>query len=277
MGEARSDTAFGTSISRLYESLLVPMIFAPYARHVVDRLPKSGLTRVLEVAAGTGVVTRALAAALPASVSITATDLNQAMIDEARGVGTVRPVEWRTADAMQLPFGDETFDAVVCQFGVMFFPDKAHGFAEARRVLRPGGVFVFSTWDRLEASEFEHTVVTALESVFPDDPPRFLARTPHGYHDPAIIARDLAAAGFTARPQIATVTERSRAASSDIAAIALCQGTPVRNEIEMRDPSKLDESTSAVAEALAQRFGPGPIEGRVQALVVWVTTNRSNA
>jgi SAM-dependent methyltransferase len=269
--EARPDTAFSASISKLYESLLVPMIFEPYARHLVARLPETGMSRVLEVAAGTGVVTRALAATLPESVSITATDLNQSMIDEAARVGTARPVEWRTADAMQLPFADAAFDAVLCQFGVMFFPDKAHAFAEARRVLRPGGVFAFSTWDRIEESEFEHTVVTALESVFPDDPPRFLARTPHGYFDAATIERDLAAAGFTARPKIERVTERSRAASPEMAAVALCQGTPMRNEIEMRDASKLEESTAVVANALAQRFGRGPIEGTLRALVVRVT------
>ena len=135
------------------------------------------------------------------------------MLDQASALGTKRPVEWRQADAMQLPFEDGTFDAVVCQFGVMFFPDKAKAFSEARRVLRPGGVFIFNVWDRIEENEFADTVTTALESLFPEDPPRFLARTPHGYHDRPTIERDLADGGFTASPQITTVAARSRAES----------------------------------------------------------------
>src|SRR5438046_7598700 len=135
------------------------------------------------------------------------------MLDQAASVGTKRAVEWQQADAMQLPFGDATFDAVVCQFGAMFFPDKAKAFAEARRVLRPGGVFFFNVWDRIEENEFAHAVTAALETVFPGDPPRFLARTPHGYHDKALIARDLLQGGFASTPEIVTVEELSRAES----------------------------------------------------------------
>lgn len=138
---------------------------------------------MLEIAAGTGVVTRALASVLPDSVSIVATDLNQPMLDHASAVGTKRAIKWRQADAVQLPFEDRTFDAVVCQFGVMFFPEKSRAYSEARRVLRPGGVFIFNVWDRIEENEFADTVTAALELLFPEDPPRFLARTPHGYHD----------------------------------------------------------------------------------------------
>jgi ubiquinone/menaquinone biosynthesis C-methylase UbiE len=136
---------------------------------------------VLEIAAGTGVVTRALASVLPDSVSIVATDLNQPMLDHASAVGTKRVVKWRQADAVQLPFEDRTFDAVVCQFGVMFFSEKSRAYSEARRVLRPGGVFIFNVWDRIEENEFADTVTAALELLFPEDPPHFLARTPHGY------------------------------------------------------------------------------------------------
>jgi spermidine synthase len=170
---------------------------------------------VLEIAAGTGVVTRHLASVLPESVSIVATDLNQPMLDQASEVGTKRPVEWRQADAMQLSFESGRFDAVVCQFGVMFFPEKSKAFSEARRVLRSGGVFMFNVWDRIEENDFAHTVTTALESVFPNDPPRFLARTPHGYHDFATIARDLESGGFTSSPRIDTVAARSHAASPE--------------------------------------------------------------
>src|SRR5207302_4175562 len=198
-----------------------------------------------------GVVTRALASVLSPGCAIVATDLNQAMLDQAAAVGTKRPVEWRQADAMQLPLRNGTFDAVVCQFGVMFFPEKAKAFSEARRVLRPGGVFMFNVWDRIEENEFADTVTKALESLFPKDPPRFLARTPHGDYDVATIERDIKHGGFLASPHFDTVAARSQAISPQIPAIAYCQGTPLRNEIEARDKSRLGEATDIAAEAVA--------------------------
>ncbi|MBI5812650.1 MAG: class I SAM-dependent methyltransferase [Meiothermus silvanus] len=144
MSSPDTDKVFSGSIPKLYETYLVPLIFEPYAADLVNRLASRSLTRVLEIAAGTGVVTRSLAYLLPESVSIVATDLNQPMLDLAAALGTKRPVEWRQADAMQLPFPDGMFDAVVCQFGVMFFPEKSKAFSEARRVLRSGGVFIFN-------------------------------------------------------------------------------------------------------------------------------------
>jgi len=263
-----NDKVFAGSIPKLYDTYLVPLIFEPYAVDLVDRLGSGPLSRVLEIAAGTGVVTRALASALPEGVSIVATDLNQAMLDQACAIGTRRPVEWRQADAMQLPFPDRTFDAVLCQFGVMFFPEKAKAFSEARRMLRPGGVFLFNAWDRIEENEFADSVTRALESVFPRDPPRFMARTPHGYHDRSQIARDLANGGFTTAARIDTVAARSRAKSPREPAIAYCQGTPLRNEIETRDAARLGEATDAAAEAMAKRFGRGAGDDKIQAHIV---------
>jgi SAM-dependent methyltransferase len=173
---------------------------------------------------------------------------------------------------MQLPFGDGTFDAVVCQFGVMFFPDKSRAFSEVRRALKPGGVYVFNVWDRIAENEFADTVTTALESVFPKDPPRFMARIPHGYHDRRTIERDLASGGFTGSPAIDTVAARSRATSPRAPAIAYCQGTPLRNEIEARDPSRLAEATDVASAAIARRFGRGAVDGKIQAHVVTVGT-----
>ena len=265
-----TDKVFTGSIPKLYDTHLVPLIFEPYAADLVNRLSSRSLSRVLEIAAGTGVVTRALASVLPERVSIVATDLNQAMLDQASVVGTRRPVEWRQADAMQLPFADGTFDAVVCQFGVMFFPEKSKAFSEARRVLSAGGVFIFNVWDRIKENEFADTVTTALESLFPKDPPRFLARTPHGYYDRPAIERDLADGGFTASPQITTVAARSPAKSSWVPAIAYCQGTPLRNEIEARDASRLGDATELAAEAIAQRFGRGDVDGKIQAHIVTI-------
>lgn len=272
MNNPATDKAFAGPIPQLYETYLVPMIFQPYATDLANRLASRALSRVLEVAAGTGVVTRALASVLPAQVAIVATDLNQAMLDQAAEVGTARPVEWRQADAMQLPFADETFDTVVCQFGAMFFPDKAKAFSEARRVLKPGGVFIFSVWDRIEVNEFADTVTTSLASLFPDDPPRFMVRTPHGYFDTAMIERDLAAGGFTKPAHIVTLAQRSRAASPQVAAMAYCEGTPLRNEIEARGPALLGKATEVAAQALAKRFGQGEVDGKIQAIIVTIET-----
>ena len=270
MSTSEGDKVFAGSVPKLYETYLVPLIFQPYANDLARRLAARQVQRVLEIAAGTGVVTRQLAEKLPERVEIVATDLNQGMLDEAMSKGATRRVEWRQADAANLLFPDATFDAVVCQFGVMFFPDKAKAFAEARRVLKPKGLLLFNIWDRIEQNEFADAVTTALASMFPLDPPRFLARTPHGYHHLPTVERDLSAGGFAAVPDITTVTARSRAKSPRDPAIAYCQGTPLRGEIEVRGAGRLDEATDVAAKALARRFGEGPIEGRIQAHVIAV-------
>lgn len=265
-----TDKVFAGSIPDLYDKHMVPLIFEAYAADLVERLMTRPLTRVLEIAAGTGVVTRAMAVKLTENVSIVATDLNQPMIDHAAALGTRRAVEWRQANALQLPFQNETFDAVVCQFGVMFFPDKSRAYTEARRVLRSGGVFIFNVWDKIAENEFADIVTIALESVFPEDPPRFLARTAHGYYNHETIKRDLKNGGFTAIPEIVTLPARSRAESFRIPAIAYCQGTPLRNEIEARDASRLGEATDIAAEAIAQKFGHGAVDGKIQAHLITV-------
>ena len=270
MTNTEGDIIFAGSIPRLYERYLVPMAFEPFAGTLASELGSRSLSRVLEIAAGTGVVTRALAKTLPASVAIVATDLNAAMIEHAQEIGTARPVEWRQADAMHLPFADAEFDAVICQFGVMFFPDKTKAFSEVYRVLRPGGVFVFNVWDRIEENDFVNTVTTSLEKLFPDDPPRFHARVPHGYHDRTQIERDLMAAGFSKAPQFTTVTAQSHARSPRDPAMAYCQGTPLRNEIEARDPMLLGDATVVADKALAERFGHRDISGKIQAHMIVV-------
>ena len=268
MGSAASDTVFAGSIPELYDTLLVPLIFEPYAEDLARRVAALKPTRVLETAAGTGVVTRALSKALPTLCEIVATDLNQPMLDRAAAIGTARPVQWQQADAMQLPFDDASFDVVVCQFGVMFFPDKARAYAQARRVLRRGGLFLFNAWDGIEHNEFADVVTQALATVFPSDPPRFMARTPHGYHDEAAIGRDLMQAGFDAATSIDTIAVRSRAASPLIPAMAYCQGTPLRSEIEARAGATLAQATAACAAAIEARFGSGAVDGKIQARVV---------
>ena len=267
---ANTDRAFAGSIPQLYERYLVPLIFEPYAADLAKRAVHRAPSRVLEIAAGTGVVTRKLAATLAPAVPIVATDLNQPMLDQAAASGTSRPVEWRTADAMQLPFADAEFDLVVCQFGVMFFQNKPNAFAEAKRVLRPGGALLFNVWDRIEQNEFADTATAALATMFPSDPPRFMVRTPHGYHDVATISQHLASGGFARAPQCSTLAERSRAASPRDPAIAYCQGTPLRSEIEARGAARLGEATDVVERAIAARFGAGAVDGKIQAHVICV-------
>jgi ubiquinone/menaquinone biosynthesis C-methylase UbiE len=212
-----------------------------------------------------------MASALAAATRITATDLNQPMLDLAAAkLARESRVEWRQADALALPFESESFDAVVCQFGAMFFPDKVQGYNEARRVLGPGGRFFFSVWDRISENEFAEVVTRALAEIFPEDPPGFLARTPHGYHDAERIRQELNAAGFT-DISIEPVEARSRASSPSDPAIGYCQGTPLRNEVEARGGPNLERATRHAAEALARRFGTGAVDGRIRALVITAT------
>jgi ubiquinone/menaquinone biosynthesis C-methylase UbiE len=266
---AATDKLFAGSIPEIYDRLLVPLIFESYARDLAGRVASVEPRDVLETAAGTGVLTRAMAAKLAHQARIVATDLNQPMLDHAAARDSGR-VTWRQADALALPFEDESFDAVACQFGVMFFPDKVQGFKETRRVLKSGGRFIFNVWDRISENEFADVVTETLATVFPQDPPRFMARTPHGYHDVAKLREELTMAGF-AQVTIETLGDISRAPSPRDPAIAYCQGTPLRNEIEARDPSGLEAATQACARALALRFGNGPVEGRIRAHVITVT------
>ena len=262
------DKSFIGSIPKIYESHLVPLIFEPYAVELSRRAAATSPGQLLEIAAGTGVLTRALCRTLPASTSIVATDLNPAMLEEAAAQGTSRPVEFRPADALALPFADQTFDMVVCQFGVMFFPDKQKGLAECHRVLRPGGELLFSVWDRIDTNELADAVTAGLASFFSDDPPRFLPRVPYGYFDRNIIAADLASGGFSAPPRIELVGARSRCRDPFDPAVGFCQGSPLQGEIDARGP--LAQATDAAAAEIRKRFGSGPIDAGIQALVVTV-------
>ena len=264
---ATNDAAFAGSIPELYDRLMVPLIFDSYARDMALRVAAVRPGRILETATGTGAVTRAMTAAMP-DAAFVATDLNQAMLDRAQAQHPdAQRVRWQQADALALPFEDASFDTVVCQFGAMFFPDRVKGYGEARRVLKDGGAFLFSVWDRIEDNEFADVVTEALARMFPDDPPRFLARTPHGYHDGERIRSELQAAGFR-DISIDAVDAVSDAASPRDAAVAYCHGTPLRNEIEARAPGELARATDAATQALAERFGTGSVSGRIRALMI---------
>jgi ubiquinone/menaquinone biosynthesis C-methylase UbiE len=262
------DKVFSGTIPEIYDRLMVPLIFEPYATDLAGRIAEAKPHDVLETAAGTGVLTRALASRLASDVRITATDLNQPMLDQAAArQSDPSRITWRQADALALPFSDRSFDVVACQFGAMFFPDKVQGYREARRVLRPDGKFWLAVWDEIATNEFADVVTEVLAEMFPQDPPRFMARTPHGYHDRDLIGEQLTAAGFS-RIAIDAVDHRSKAPSPREPAVAYCQGTPLRNEIEARDISRLEEATYKTAEAIASRFGNGAVDGLIRALVI---------
>jgi len=267
MAKPPVDSSFTDDVARFYESTLVPLIFEPYASDLATRAAALAPSDLLEVACGTGVATRALVSAMGAGCAITATDLNEAMVAHGASIGSARPVSWRTADVMALPFPEAAFDVVVCQFGVMFFPDRVAAYREVRRVLRPDGTFLFNVWNEISANELADEVTRAVAGLFPDDPPRFLARTPHGHGSPAEIEDDLARAGFTSW-EIDQRDDISPASGPEIPAIAYCQGTPLRNEIEARDPAGLERATAAATEAVRARWGDGPIEARISGAVV---------
>ena len=263
-----SDKVFAGSIPENYDRYIVPLIFERYAADLAQRAASLSPGAVLEIAAGTGVVTCAPAPKLSPVASYVVTDLNPTRRDcAASRQAPDSRIEWRQADALSLPFEDAAFDLVCCQFGAMFFPDRSLAYREAKRVLKPGGHFLFNVWDRIEENVFADDVTNALAEFFPDDPPRFMARTPHGYHDTALIRSELKDAGFS-RVGIETKAEQSSASSPRLAAIAYCQGTPLRNEIEARDAGKLEAATDYAASVIADKHGNGAIAAKIQAHVV---------
>ena len=269
IGRSSGTAAFGADVASFYEELMVPMIFEPFADDLVKRLSTSRLGDVLELAAGTGIVTRKLGS-LSADIaqSILATDISQAMLDKAQQIDPDARIAWKAADAMALALKDSSFDTVICQFGAMFFKDRPMAYGEAKRVLRSGGRFVFNVWDRLEANDFVNTVQTAIAKLFPKDPPSFLGRVPHGYFDRNAILDDLKLAGFAGPFSIDTVEKRSEAESASIPARAFTQGTPLRDEILTRTPDGLEAATQVVEQAFLRKFGEGPVSGRLRAFLV---------
>ena len=259
------DTEFRGSIPDIYDSHLVPILFEGYGADLARRVARDSPGAVLEIAAGTGAVTRAMAPLLDEGARYVVTDLNEAMLARAQAHHWDDRIEWRQADALALPFGDDSFDVAFCQFGVMFFPDRVAGFSEIRRVLRPGGRFVFNSWGPIERNDFSNIATETLTRIWPEDPPLFLARTPFGYADSGLVEADLRAAGF----EEATIeeVERDSLALADDFAFGQTHGSPLRLEIEARGTPKLAEVRQAITDAIEQRLGASPVRGRMLALV----------
>lgn len=259
------DTQFVGQIPEIYERLLVPMIFQAAADQLAGIVSEGSPSNILETAAGTGALTRALLERCP-DAAITATDLNQPMLDSAAARSPDANVEWRQADALDLPFADRSFDAVACQFGVMFFPDRVLGYREALRVLKPDGSFVFNTWDRIENNEVTSVIQFALIAAAPEHPLDFMSRKPHGYFSTLQIEADLEAAGAT-DITITPLAGTSRTTAAE-AAIAFCQGTPLRVAIEAHDTIDVPRATEIAEAALLKHYGSGPIDAPIRSFTV---------
>ena len=254
------------SVPEKYDRYLGPLLFEPYAADLADRLAALQPSRVLEIACGTGIVTRRMRDALPGGAEILASDLNAAMIGVAtRKFQAGENVAFAVADATRLPMTAATFDAVICQFGVMFFSDKVAAFAECARVLRPGGHLLFSVWDSLQHNELPRLADEAARAHFPDDPPTFFS-TPFGYHDKPLIAESLAQAGL----QLIAVVELTKPSESPAAmdaAMGFIEGTPVSGEISQRDPRALELVRDALSLRYQERFGMGPVRAPMRAVI----------
>lgn len=265
---SENDKTFTGLIPDVYDEHLVPLIFEVYADDLARRVMDGPARDVLETAAGSGVVTRALAPLLAKDANYVVSDLNPPMLVRAQNRQPAdNRIRWQQADALALPFEDNQFDVVVCQFGAMFFQDKPRGYAEARRVLRPGGRFLFNMWDQIQHNEFANVVTRVAGELLPDDPPNFLARTPHGHHDTDKMRADLLTAGFR-NIDIKTVTETSTAANASGPAIAYTQGTPMRNEIEKYGAEMLKAVTGAATAEIEALYGTGPVSAKIQGFVI---------
>lgn len=260
-----SASEFSGSIPALYDRYLGPVLFEPYAEDLVARLPVSERLRVLEVACGTGIVTRRLRDALAASATVVATDLNEAMIAHAQQAVPAAGVVWRQADAQSLPFADDSFDLLVCQFGFMFLPDRVQGFREARRVLAGGGLLLASIWHSMEANPFAQVIHDTLAGLFPTDPPRFL-ETPYGYHDSARIGADMRQAGWK-NVQFDSVQVRQRSPSAADFATGFALGSPLTHQLKERgaDP---DAVAKELTRPLIRLGGDRPFTVELSATVI---------
>ncbi len=261
-----SNTAFTGSIPELYDGHLGPVLFEPYARDLGRRLSLREGMRILELACGTGIVTRHLLDRLPTGARLTATDLNEGMLAHARIRVAASPfLEWRQADASALPFPDRSFDLVVCQFGVMFFPDKPQAAAEVRRVLAPGGMFVFNVWDSLDTNPMGRISHETIARLFPDDPPDFY-QIPFGFHRHEELRALLSGAGFR-DVALEVVAFDIQCPDAHHAAIGFVEGNPVSLAIKERG-QETGPVVEAVAQALTRELGDKPMRARMQAIVV---------
>lgn len=254
---------FGGSIPANYDRYLGPLLFEPYALDIASRVGTNHVNPVLEVACGTGRVTNHLKKQITGSV--VATDINPDMIAVAKSQVPHADIEWRTADMQALPFEDATFDTVVCQFGIMFVPDKAQAFKEVLRVLRPGGRFIFNTWDRIENNGVPSVANKVVTEFFNGAPPMFYS-IPFSMFKPDELRNLPIQNGFSS-VDVRLVKKVGRSNTSMDAARGMVEGSPIINEIRTKDPASIDTILELISREVASRFNDKPVISPLQAWV----------
>jgi ubiquinone/menaquinone biosynthesis C-methylase UbiE len=257
---------FAGSVPENYDRYLRPLLFEPYALDLAGRLEVRPAMRVLELACGTGILTRALLGRLPGDATLVATDLSEQMLAIAQQrVSPDQRLAWQPADAATLPFDDASFDAALCQFGIMFFPDKPAALAQWRRILKKNGQLLFNVWDALERDRIAQVTHDALGDAFPGRAPKFLT-IPFGFHDAEVLQQLVSGAGFST-VRIERVGARGHSASAREAAVGLVTGSPMAGELaEARIP--VDEALAVVERAIRSEYGAGPLDVPLSAVVV---------
>ncbi len=261
-----NNSAFIGDIPQNYEKYMGPLIFREYAEDLASRVsvPPGGV--LLEIAAGTGMATRQLRDAMDSDERIVVTDLNEDMLNIAKTkFNKDENIEFQTADALNLPFEDGSFDAVVCQFSVMFFPDKLLALQEAARVLKPGGLFYFNIWDSFEHNHLVRMVNKTVTGCLPDNPPTFY-QVPYGYYDIDVIKNLLFQAGFGAI-DISVLPRTSSAMEARHVALGYVMGNPTCSHIKQTAPESLEDIVNAVEKAIGEKFGFTAISAKMQAIV----------
>ncbi len=256
--------AFTGTVPANYDRYLGPLLFIPYAKDIAERIPGNAQS-ILELACGTGLVTAQIAKKFYSNSKIVATDLNPDMIAVASSVVKETNVEWQVADMSQLPFEDNSFDAVVCQFGLMFVPDKSKAFSEAHRVLKKGGTFIFNTWDKIQEAGAMYIGNQIIREFFKANPPNFY-KTPYSMHDPVELERFLTGAGFSS-PHVELVKKEGSALTAMDAAKGIVEGSPILKEIMDRDANAIVAIENKIEEKLAQKYGRGLLTHQIQAYV----------
>jgi len=260
------NTAFtGQSVAEKYDRYLGPLLFEPFAKDLASRIKGKKYGDVLEIACGTGRVTRHLKDALDWESKLVATDLQADMIKVAADSLPNESINWQTADAQQLIFPDQSFDLVVCQFGLMFMPDKMKAVSEIFRVLKKGGRFLVSTWDKIENNGVIHIGNQIICSYFPENPPSFY-RVPFSLSQPDQIETLLVAAGFK-NVKAEAVEKQGVSPSAHEAAIGIVEGNPIYGHIVAKDPKLVDKIRSAVEQKIAEHYGDRPLKSPLRAWV----------
>ncbi len=261
----KPEASFAGSIPDNYDRYIGPMLMVPYARDLAARLPINGLSDVLELACGTGIVTKVLRDRLGEGTRLTATDISEGMLKVAKTKEIEKKVEWKVVDATELPFKDNSFDVVVSQFGVMFFPDKAKALKEIFRVLRPGGRILFNTWDKIQFNDFARIAHEVIGKMFESDPPAFY-KIPFGFYDHFEIRTLLRNAGFY-DIGLSTVEMKVQSEAS-AAAKGMVEGNPISDEIKSRLGMDIKEATERVERAIASDLGQRMSKGQARAIIV---------